>query len=197
MKIKIEMSQQQLKDGLKAMETAHSILYSIMLQCPEKIKRNKVVKINVGGGRQLWKDRLAKFEVIQSPLYAHKVSERHKLVLLKPKLGLGEGFPIEIDKGVAPLVKELWKKNVRTYECCQGGYDGEEGSENDRGWIILHADDYVKAKDTLKKFVKSFKMEIGTGGYCPEEYNKSVKVGTDGYYKDKFVYVSWKSKEVA
>lgn len=189
MKIEIKMTQKEIKDTMRRLETASHILYSIARQCPARIKKNKLIKLNVGGGKRWWEDASDAMEALRGKFAPYKVSERHEKVFLKPRLGLGEGLPrIEIDKGVVPLVKELWSKEIRTYECCQGGYDGEEGSENDRGWIILHAEDFIKAKKILTKYVGRWVMEFGTGGYCPEEYNKSVTKN------DTFVYVSWKSK---
>jgi hypothetical protein len=185
----ITMSQYELKAMLAALETASHVLGEISDQCPRKIKRNKVAKINVGGGKRWWKNASDRMMVMREQLLPFKVSQRHKVVRLTPPPGLGEGLPqIEIDKGVAPLIQALWKKEVRTYECCQGGYDGEEGSKNARGFVIVHANDYLKAKLILTKYLHKFKMEKGTGGYVPSEYNTSVTKD------DRFVYVSWKPR---
>ena len=137
--MKINMTQQEIKDCLHALDTAESILSNISEQVPKRCPTLKeqskggkyhkqFAKIRVGGGQRWWRKTASMMQVLRGQLAPHHTSERHKRVLLKPKLGLGEGFSIEIDKGVAPLVKELWKNKIRTYECCQGGYDGEIGS---------------------------------------------------------------------
>ncbi len=83
---------------------------------------------------------------------------------------------IEIDKGIANLITKIWGREVKTYECCQGG-KGEEA------YLIIQKKDLKKIRELLPKYAR---VVEGSGGYLLDDYHKKPPP------QNKIVYIAWK-----
>lgn len=78
-----------------------------------------------------------------------------------------------IDKEVLPFVLKLWKRGIKTWE---------SGGSKNLAFVIIDKKNIRKAKLELPKNIE---IELGTGGFMPEDYNSNVPPYTD------LVYVQW------
>jgi len=88
---------------------------------------------------------------------------------------------ILIDKIIVPIIKELWKNDIETYMCCQGGvtdygidfvktnlqYYNKNNKCYECAWIIINTKDIQLVKDILiNQFkIKELILIPGDNGY--------------------------------
>lgn len=99
-------------------------------------------------------------------------SSSHHSVIHKPPKGsheevelLRDGKAVDIDKGIASLIKTMWEAGLDTLFCCEG-YRVPEG-EDDKAWewqmyrsyILMHWTD--ESFDYVQNLLKSFRAFNG------------------------------------
>ena len=108
-----------------------------------------------------------------------------------------------IEDGILPYIKKLWANGIKTFESGEDILLDEQeeyvddslgpitrlykkkGKYREKAFLIILKKDFEKAKQFLPKNIE---WEIGTGGFCPNEYQ--TKVPKD----NQLMFIVWKEK---
>lgn len=86
---------------------------------------------------------------------------------------------IDIDTNILPLIKQIWKREVKTFSSCQGSF-------RKPAYVIILTKDFNKIKDLLPKEAR---IKKGKEGYAIESSDKKYI----NYDDAKFTYIYWRN----
>jgi len=114
----------------------------------------------------------------------HKTIGIEKDIMKHKTIGIEK--TIQIDRIIAPIIKELWKNNIETHMCCQGGvtdlgidfdktnlqYYNKNNKCYECAWIFIDSKNVDSVKEILKNLFKIQDIILidGDNGYIIDAF---------------------------